>query len=264
MSAGRRPSGVVDPADRSASVPERLRFDAIGSSNDIVLRLAGQGVAEHTTVIADEQTDARGGSGPWHAPPGGLWLSTLWFPDVDACSAARLTLAAGWGVREGIRRATGVAAGLKWPNDLVVEGEKLGGVVVEGRVDGHDVRKAAVGIGVNANNPIHELPEDVAREATSLHRLIGREVDLEDLAEAVSEGLREARALVHEPDELVSAFRSCWTQKGARVELDSGHMLLTGRAVDVDEDGCLVLETDEGTRLTVDDPSLAKFVRVVG
>lgn len=253
----------MDP-DRSTPVPERLHFDAIGSSNDVILRLADQGVAEHTTVAAKEQTDARAGSGDWHAPPGGLWMSALWFPGLDACSAARLTLAAGWGIREGIRRETGVAAGLKWPNDLIVEGEKLGGVLVEGTVEDHDIVKAAVGIGINVNNPIHELPEDVAEEATSLQAITGRDVDLEALADAVSEGLREARALIETPEGLVGAFESCWTQKGAGVEIDNGYAILQGRALGVNEDGQLILETDEGHTRTVDDPSLAKFVRVVG
>lgn len=256
-------SRSVDP-DGSTSVPERLRFEAIGSSNDVVLRLADQGVAEHTAVIAEEQTQARGGSGPWEAPRGGLWMSSLWMPGIDACSAPRLTLAAGWGVREGIRQATGVEPGLKWPNDLIVEDEKLGGVVVEGRVRGHNVEEAAVGVGINVNNPIHELPEDVARGATSLQAITGRDVDLEALADAVSDGLREARALIQDPDELVGAFTSCWTQKGAHVEIDTGHLLLEGRADGIDRDGQLIVETDAGNRHTVDDPSLAKFVRVVG
>lgn len=260
---GASASKPVDP-DGSTSIPESLEFEAIGSSNDVILRLADQGVAEHTTVRAREQTQARGGSGPWEAPPGGLWMSTLWLPELDACSAARLTLAAGWGLREGIRRATTVEPGLKWPNDLIVEGDKLGGVLVGGRVDGHDVETAAVGVGVNVNNPVQDLPDEIAEDATSLQAITGRETDLDELETAVSESLREARTLVHEPGELVSLFTSCWTQKGARVEIDSGYTIIEGRAVEIDEEGRLVVESDEGQRHTVDDPSLAKFVRVVG
>lgn len=251
----------VDP-DRPSSVPERLRFDVVGSSNDVLLRLASQGVAEHTSVIADHQTDARGGSGQWHAPRGGLWLSALWRPELDACSAPRLTLAAGWGVREGIRRATGLAAGLKWPNDLVLDGCKVGGVIVEGRVSGHDVEAAAIGVGVNVNNPPQQLPGDLAETATSLQEEARQEVELDSLADAVLKGLREASALVHEPDELLAKFNSCWTQKGAEVEVDVGYTMLAGRAERVDRDGWLVLDTGEAEH-RIDDPTLAKFVRVV-
>lgn len=249
--------------DGTGSIPETLRFDKLASTNDVVLRLAGKGADEHTVVVAREQTGSRGGSGPWHAPRGGLWLSTLWEPSLDACRAARLTLAASLGVREGIRRHTGVEPGLKWPNDLVVDGDKLGGVIVEGQVEGHDVEQAAVGVGINVNNPTAELPADVAEDAVSLHSVAREEIDLEALGESVAESLVRARELVHEPDELVRSFEASWTQKGADVEVDAGHMLYEGQAVGITPDGTLLLDRD-GKRVTVEDPSLAKFVRVVG
>ncbi|MGH7337847.1 MAG: biotin--[acetyl-CoA-carboxylase] ligase, partial [Myxococcota bacterium] len=260
----RRPSfllRLVDPT-RPSAVPERYHLDTVPSSNDVILRYADAGAAEHTMVVAREQTAARGGSGPWLAPPGGLWLTTLWRPDLDACSAALLTLASGWGVREGVRRATGVAAGLKWPNDLVVEGKKLGGILVEGRVHGHDVVAAGVGVGINANNPLHAFPPPVARRATSLQAITARDVDMPALLESVAQGLREARALLASPAQVVRAFGSCWTQKGQEVRLDTGHTMIEGRAERIDADGCLVVRT-LATEHRVDDTSLAKFVRVV-
>ncbi len=244
-------------------MPERLRFDAIGSSNDVILRLADQDVAEHTTVAAEQQTNARAGTGPWHAPPGGLWMSALWRPALPVEAAPRLTLAAIWGVREGIRRVTGVAPGVKWPNDLIVEGDKLGSVLVEGRLEGRTVTEAAIGVGVNVNNPPHELPDDVAGTPTSIQQVTGRDSDLEALTEAVSESLRDARDLLETPEALVRNLETCWTQKGAHVEIDTGYEILDGRAVEIAPTGALVLETGDGTSVTVDDPSLAKFVRIL-
>lgn len=252
----------MDP-DRSTSVPERLHFEAIGASNDVVLRLAEQGVAEGTTVTADTLTDARAGADDWHAPRGGLWMSVLWQPSLPAEAAPRLTLAAAWGLREGLRRATGVAAGLKWPNDLIVEGEKLGAVRLEGRVEDGHVETVAVGVGVNVDNPTAELPGDLPDASTSIHEITGRESDLEALGEAVAGGLRDARGLVDDPDELVRAFASCWTQKGAEVEVDAGHRMLSGRARGLTENGGLELEAGDVTR-AVEDPRLAGFTRVVG
>lgn len=252
----------MDP-DGPTSIPETLRFDKLASTNDVIMRLAGKGADEHTVVVAREQTGPRGGSGRWHAPRGGLWMSTLWEPGLDACRAARLTLAASLGVREGIRRHAGIEPGLKWPNDLVVDGAKLGGVLVEGKVEGHDVTRAAIGIGVNVNNPLAELPEGVAAEATALHEVLDREVDLDELGETIAESLARASELVHEPTELVRSFEASWTQKGAEVQIDGGHMLYEGQAVGIDSDGALLLDR-EGDRHRVEDPSLAKFVRIVG
>jgi len=252
----------VDP-DRPTSVPERLHFDALGASNDVVLRLAAQGAAEHTTVTADTLTDARCGTQQWHAPRGGLWMSALWTPDLPVEAAPRLTVAATWGVREGLRRATRVEAGYKWPNDLLVDDAKIGAVRLEGRVEDGRVRRVAVGVGVNANNPTSELPGDLPATATSVLETTGREVDLDALQEAVTGGLRETRGLLDEPRALNRSVAGAWTQKGAGVEVDLGHAMASGRAVGLTDDGGLELD-DDGTRRRVEQARVAKFTRVVG
>lgn len=245
-----------------SQVPQVFRLECIASSNDVVLRLADDGAAEHTTVVAREQIRARGGGRPFHAPLGGLWMSTLWRPQTDVCNASLLTLAAAWGVREGVRRATGVSAGLKWPNDLLLDGRKLGGVLVEGRVDGPDVVSCAVGVGLNVNNPPEELPGVRPDEAVSLARVLGGDLDLRDLQTYVAAGLREARRLLREPDEVVRRFSACWTQRGQQVAVDTGIDLVEGEAIRIDAGGGLVVGGLLGER-RLDDPVLAKFVRVV-
>ncbi len=251
----------MDP-DRPRSIPEHIHLQRVGSSSNVLLRMADQDAKEHTLVVAQEQTDARGGSGSWEAPPGGLWFSTLWRPDLDPCSAALITLAAGWGVREGIRRHTGVGSGIKWPNDLIVDGCKVGGVIVEGLVQDHRVTDAVIGVGVNVNNPVHELPDPLPETATSLQEETGRDIELTGLLDAVTEALIEARDLVDDPEALIANINTCWTQRGREVTLDTGYALLQGHARKIAEDGTLIIEND-GVKHRVDDPSLAKFVRVV-
>ncbi len=251
----------MDP-DGPSSIPETLRFDKLASTNDVVLRLAGKGADEHTVVLAREQTGSRSASDMWYSPPGGLWLSTLWEPDLDVHDAPRLTLAAALGAREGVRRHTSIEPGLKWPNDLIVDGCKLGGTLVEGRVEDRVVQEAAVAVGLNVNNPVVELPEDIGEDATALHEIANREVDVEALGQAVAESLREASRLVHEPDELVRSFEASWTQKGAEVQIDAGHMLYEGQAVGIAPSGALLIDRD-GQRHRVEEPSLAKFVRIL-
>jgi biotin-[acetyl-CoA-carboxylase] ligase BirA-like protein len=226
----------VDP-DRSTSVPERLHLDALGASNDVALRLAQQVVAEPTTVAADTLTDARCGTRQWHAPHGGLWMSALWTPEIPVEAAPRLTLAATWGVREGLRRATRVKAGYKWPNDLLVDDAKIGAVRLEGRVEAGRVRTVAIGVGVNANNPTSELPGELPATSTSVLETTGREVDLDALQEAITGGLREARGLLDEPRALNRSVAGAWTQKGAGVEVELGHAMVSGRAVGLTENG---------------------------
>lgn len=248
--------------DRSTHVPERLRFEAIGSSNDVILNLARQDVAEHTTVTAERMTQARAGAGVWHAPPGGLWMSTLWRPHLGFDVAPCLALAAAWGVREGIRKATGIAPGITWPNDLTLEGEKVGSVMVEGRIVDEQISLAAVGVGVNVNNPVAELPDPLPETACSLMGVRGDEVDLEALTVSVQAALEDARVLVDDLDALVGRVSSCWTQKGARVSVDAGHTLIEGRAVGLTPHGGLELETEEGAQV-VQASGASTFVRIV-
>lgn len=251
----------MDP-DRPRSIPEHIHLQRVGSSSDVLLRMADQDAAEHTLVVAQEQTEARGGSGPWEAPPGGLWFSTLWCPDLDPSSAALITLAAGWGVREGIRQHTAIGAGIKWPNDLIIDGCKVGGVIVEGLVSDHRVTDAVIGVGINVNNPVHELPEPLPETATSLQEETGRDIELTGLLDAVTDQLIEARKLLEDPEELIAKINTCWTQRGREVTLDSGYALIQGHARRIEPDGTLLIE-NEGAEHRVDDPSLAKFVRVI-
>lgn len=228
----------------------------------MILELDDQNVAEHTTVRADELTNARGGKGPWVAPPGGLWMSALWRPQDHTMAAPRVTLAATWGLREGIRKATGIAPGIKWPNDLIVEGKKIGGVLVEARVEERQIVSAAVGVRVNANNPVQELPPPLQERACSLAEVQSRETDLDELQERVTECLTEARGLLDEPDTLVKNVVSCWTQKGASVRLDLGHGFVEGEAQGISDYGRLEVASDGETRL-YGDPSMAKCILIL-
>lgn len=252
----------MDP-DGSTPVPENLRFEAIGSTNDLMLRISREGVEEHTSLIAREQTNARTGPNKWHAPPGGLWLSTLWEPTLDISATARLPLAALWGVREGIRETTGIEPGLKWPNDLIIDHAKLGSVTIDARVGTKSIEEVALGVLVNANNPAHALPDPIAQAATSLQGILSRPVDLDALATNVHGALKDARHLLEDPAELVRLFESCWTQKGREVHLSDGYRIFEGEAKRIDEKGRLVLASDEGDENPVDDPRLAKVVRIV-
>jgi BirA family biotin operon repressor/biotin-[acetyl-CoA-carboxylase] ligase len=143
-----------------------------GSTNDIAAAIATEGAV----VTADEQTAGRGRRGrTWFSPAGsGLYVSVVLTPgsaQVDADRAtAVLTLAAGVGIAEGIEAATGLAASLKWPNDLYVGRRKLGGILAEA-----DMPAVTLGYGINVN-PM-SYPPELTNRATSLETELGREID---------------------------------------------------------------------------------------
>jgi BirA family biotin operon repressor/biotin-[acetyl-CoA-carboxylase] ligase len=147
------------------------------STNDLAKRLAREGSAEGTVVLADEQTQGRGTKGrSWHSPRGlGLYASVILRP--RRADLSLLPLAAGVACVEAIREAAGLEAALEWPNDIVWKGRKLGGILCEGEFLGNKVSFAVLGIGINLCQKKRDFPAVLRPEATSLRLALGREVE---------------------------------------------------------------------------------------
>jgi BirA family biotin operon repressor/biotin-[acetyl-CoA-carboxylase] ligase len=111
-------------------MPELLRFRAVHSTMDVLHDLAAEGAEAGTVVVADEQTGGRGSRGRgWRSPPGGLWLSALYRPGL-AAGTELLSLRVGLAVAQAVEAlATGLRVSIKWPNDLLLDGRKLGGIL---------------------------------------------------------------------------------------------------------------------------------------
>jgi BirA family biotin operon repressor/biotin-[acetyl-CoA-carboxylase] ligase len=244
--------------------------DETASTNADALALARSGDPEGIVVVADHQTAGRGRRGrSWSAPPGAslLW-SVLLRPPAAVMEAT--TMAVAVAVAEAVEEVAGVAAGLKWPNDLVLRGtdggpdRKLGGILAEADWPaGSDVAAGyrrpsprqrvvvVVGVGLNVNWPA-DLPDELADSATALNHVTGRPVDREDLLVAILRRLdRHYGALVAGDRAAVfDAWRARSATLGRRVRVDLGPDDVEGTAVDVTDDGHLVVETDEGSRRT--------------
>ena len=144
-------------------------FPAIGSTNDVAHAEARAGAADGLLVIADAQTAGRGRlDRRWWAPPGAcLLMSLLLRPDIPLRHAGQLTMCLGLGAVAGIADVTGVRAELKWPNDLVLDGRKLGGMLAELRTEGDRLDYAVLGLGINVN-VIFEAGDGDANERQSM------------------------------------------------------------------------------------------------
>jgi BirA family biotin operon repressor/biotin-[acetyl-CoA-carboxylase] ligase len=162
------------------------RLESVPSTNDTARGLARAGAAHGTVVVAEEQTRGRGTKGrTWHSPRGrGLYVSFVlrWDdPGELGPSFALLPLAAGLAAGEAILESAGVSVGLKWPNDLVWERKKLGGILTESVFREKAPGFAIVGIGVNVNHEAADFPPDLKKTATSLLLITGRTADRERL-----------------------------------------------------------------------------------
>ncbi len=129
-------------------------FDTVDSTNTIAWNLLQQTPSQPVAVIAQSQTTGRGQRGhQWQSDPGGLYLSLGMNLDLPAANAALLTLTSAWGIAIGLRQRQ-IPVQLKWLNDLVIEGRKLGGILTESRTQQGRIHQAIIGIGINWKNPV--------------------------------------------------------------------------------------------------------------
>ena len=220
----------------------------IGSTNEEARRLAGEGAPEGLLVITEFQSAGRGRlDRDWIAPrSSSLLMSILFRPEFAAHQVQRLTMICGLAVVDAIESQTGLRAGLKWPNDLVIEGAKVGGILTEVGLEGAWVSYAVVGIGLNVNLDPARLPAGLHMPATSLKHELGMEVARLPLLHALLQRV-ERRYLALKAGQ--SPHRD-WAARlvtlGKPVTVTSTGAVLEGVAEGVDVDGALLVRLADG------------------
>ena len=227
-----------------------LRFDSVSSTNDVAKELAASGAIEGVCVIAREQTAGRGRQGrSWSSPPGeGLYLSLILRPNVAIAASAIITLAAAGAVAETLRLDFQTAADIKWPNDVLVRGRKICGVLVEAAIESDRLQYAVMGIGVNIAQ--RYFPEQIGAGATSLLLETGREIPPEDFAESLlprlepwyAEAISRPHHVIAKWEELSSSARDC------RVCVKSSDGEVEGVTRGLSASGALIVELAAGER----------------
>lgn len=148
-----------------------LVFDTATSTNELAKRLAKEGIQEGSLIIAEQQTRGRGRlKHAWHSPPKlGLWFSILLYPKHDHERLGLLSLLSGVAVREAIAELTPLQPALKWPNDVLINGKKAGGILLETEFTNARLAFLVLGIGVNVSQSIEDFPLELRGQATSLY-----------------------------------------------------------------------------------------------
>ena len=223
-------------------------FDQIDSTNTYVREQARDGTPEGLVVVADHQTAGRGRLGRrWESPPGvSLLASVLLRPNIDPADLHLCTTAVALAAMDACQEVAGVGAVLKWPNDLLVDGAKLAGILAEAEFAGADLAAVVVGIGINVGWP---GPPEAG--GTSLEAAAGSPVDRRVLLHALLAALGQHRSQLD-----FSAGRRALAEEGRRrgatlgqhVRVTLEAEVITGRAVAVDDSGRLVVETPTGSR----------------
>ena len=218
-------------------------YDRVSSTMDVIHQLAADGAVPGTAVMAGEQLEGRGSRGrTWHSPVGGLWLSVLFQPPVVE-GIEVISLRVGLAVAEAIQVRVPKPVQLKWPNDLILEGRKLGGVLCEARWQGDALGWVAVGVGMNVRN---STPAELGSVAVSLSEL-NPGISLEEVANPILAALRALDLGTGRlsPAELDRFARRDWL-RGRTIREPA-----EGRVTGVGEDGALLVRTASGSDVSL-------------
>jgi len=238
-------------------------FEKTTSTNDVIEKLARDGVKEGVVVFAESQTRGRGRLGRrWLSPSRkGLWFSVLLRPDLRPEETTRLTVASATAVRRAIEQHTGLKPEIKWPNDIHIGGKKVAGILTELSAELDRVKYVILGIGVDVNVAAADLPE-LRKVATSLQVELGHPVSRAELAVAILRELDSeyARLASGAFGAVADEWAAHCATLGHDIVIRTGNRQIRGRAEALGEEGALLLRTEHGhlERVTGGDVTIEK------
>jgi BirA family biotin operon repressor/biotin-[acetyl-CoA-carboxylase] ligase len=243
------PAAISDGLDTSFIAREVISYPSLPSTNDAAKREAKRGAREGTVIIAGEQTAGRGRIGRnWLSPPGSVAISIILYPPLAYIPS--LIMVASLATANAIEQVTALKAQLKWPNDVLVNGKKVCGILVESDVKGNRVDYAVIGIGLNVNINPADFP-GIAPVATSLSHELGRQVSRRRLIQSLLSEAERLYLTLPEGDSVFKQWRERLVTLGQRVRVSSGEATYQGIAESVAPDGSLLLRQPDGNLLKV-------------
>lgn len=239
-------------------------FEQTTSTNDVVEKLARDGVREGVVVFAESQTRGRGRLGrKWISPARkGLWFSILLRPNLRPQETTQLTVASANALRRAIFAQTRLPVEIKWPNDILINGKKTAGILTEMSAELDRVRHVILGIGIDVNQDAQEFPADLRKIATSLKIENSDSLSRAALATAVLRELDLEYSRISAGK--FSAVAAEWMEHcatiGKDVTVQIGDRKIRGRAESLDDDGALILRSEHGRlqRITGGDVTIEK------
>lgn len=229
-------------------------YDTIDSTNTRAKELAKAGAPHGTVIVAGTQSGGRGRMGRRFSSPEGMgvYLSVILRPGCTADKLMHLTCAAGVAAMQAVEAVCGVCPDIKWANDLVLGGKKLGGILTELGFSGNTVDYAIIGIGINCCQKAEDFPEELRDIATSVLMQTGKEISPAALATALTEKLFQMdRQLWENKAQLMDTYRQHCITLGREIVVLQNDTKRIATALDVDKDGGLMVRFSDGEEETV-------------
>ena len=231
---------------------EVLSYKKVDSTNDVAYELAEKGLKEGSVILSEEQGKGKGRHGrTWLSPPSsGIYFSVILRPRITPNEISKITLLAAVATAKAIREATGLQAMIKWPNDILINHKKVCGILTEMKAEQDGVDFIVIGIGINVNNPIRQLPKGASSLMEELsHHGKGEQVSRIELTKKLIEKLEEYYFLLNNDGfrPIMDEWKHLTDMLGSRVKVSLQNRTFEGLAHDIDPDGALVVRRDAGT-----------------
>lgn len=227
-------------------------FDQVDSTNLYAKRIAEGGFLDGSVIIADEQLNGRGRMGRnWVSPKGkGIWMTIMLKPKINPADASKVTLLTACAVCKAIEEVSGLSTKIKWPNDIVLNGKKLCGILTEMSAEIDEINYLIIGIGVNVNIDLEDFPQELRDFATSMKIEKGDGVVRKELAAAIINNFeRYYNGFIKTGSirDYISEYKERSAILGKEVKVASSTFELQGTVVDISEEGQLQLELQDGS-----------------
>lgn len=230
------------------------RYKRITSTNNVAKSLAEEGAPEGTVVIAESQSEGRGRLGRiWVSPPrDGLYLSIVLKPAIPIAEMWQIGYVAAVAVAEAINEISELDARVKWPNDIIVNGRKVAGILVEvDNCGGTHEPAVIIGIGININ--MKEFPEDVADKATSLAIECSKEFDVDNMESCLLSSMHKWYSIYQDEgfDPIFNRLLELDCVIGQQVTIQTPNGVVTGKAISINKDGNLIVQSEDGQEIAI-------------
>jgi len=225
-------------------------FEKLSSTNTTAKQQARKGAKEGTAIIAETQTRGKGRlNRPWVSPKGGIWLSIILKPEIAVEDITKITLITSVAVAKTLREMFDLKAEIKWPNDVLIDSRKVCGILSEAVLKGKTVDFIIVGIGVNANFTRKALPRELQTTATTLKEVLKKDIDREKFVCLLLKEFENNYKMLRKRrfERLLEEWRSMAGFLGKKVRITSFDEEFHGVAVDIDENGALIVKLADGT-----------------
>ena len=208
-----------------------------------------EGINEGTLIIAERQSAGKGRLGrEWFSPAGGIWLSIILYPQLPPSYISRITLMTAVVVVRAIKMCTQIDPQIKWPNDILINEKKVCGILTEMSAELDIINWIVVGIGINVNIDHREFPEDIQENTISLKEVSGKEILRVKMVQIFLQEFEKYYESLKRKEfsSILKEWKLYSHTLGRKIRVDMGERIVTGEAVNINEEGALILKKEDG------------------